>query len=134
MMKAEDSDGSIHYICQRLSCQYEEKVYKVKVSTGEKKSSKSFVTTPDGKVKVVIKKNSQVKVPVSVYETKTEVVRESKKLFRSNERDSDKFRQRDRAERNFYSTGDSGGSTMADFFRLSKEREEERRNRKNGKK
>ena len=77
MMKAEDSDGSIHYICQRLSCQYEEKVYKVKVSTGEKKSSKSFVTTPDGKVKVVIKKNSQVKVPVSVYETKTEVVRES---------------------------------------------------------
>ena len=58
MMKAEDSDGSIHYICQRLSCQYEEKVYKVKVSTGEKKSSKSFVTTPDGKVKVVIKKNS----------------------------------------------------------------------------
>lgn len=134
MMKAEDSDGSIHYICQRLSCQYEEKVYKVKVSTGEKKSSKSFVTTPDGKVKVVIKKNSQVKVPVSVYETKTEVVRESKKLFRSNERDSDKFRQRDRGERNFYSTGDSGGSTMADFFRLSKEREEERRNRKNGKK
>ena len=134
MMKAEDSDGSIHYICQRLSCQYEEKVYKVKVSTGEKKSSKSFVTTPDGKVKVVIKKNSQVKVPVSVYETKTEVVRESKKLFRSNERDSDKFRQRDRAERSFYSTGDSGGSTMADFFRLSKEREEERRNRKNGKK
>ena len=134
MMKAEDSDGSIHYICQRLSCQYEEKVYKVKVSTGEKKSSKSFVTTPDGKVKVVIKKNSQVKVPVSVYETKTEVVRESKKLYRSNERDSDKFRQRDRAERNFYSTGDSGGSTMADFFRLSKEREEERRNRKNGKK
>ena len=134
MMKAEDSDGSIHYICQRLSCQYEEKVYKVKVSTGEKKSSKSFVTTPDGKVKVVIKKNSQVKVPVSVYETKTEVVRESKKLFRSNERDSDKFRQRDKAERSFYSTGDSGGSTMADFFRLSKEREEERRNRKNGKK
>ena len=134
MMKAEDSDGSIHYICQRLSCQYEEKVYKVKVSTGEKKSSKSFVTTPDGKVKVVIKKNSQVKVPVSVYETKTEVVRESKKLFRSNERDSDKFRQRDRVERNYYSTGDSGGSTMADFFRLSKEREEERRNRKNGKK
>ena len=134
MMKAEDSDGSIHYICQRLSCQYEEKVYKVKVSTGEKKSSKSFVTTPDGKVKVVIKKNSQVKVPVSVYETKTEVVRESKKLFRSNERDSDKFRQRDRAERNYYSAGDSGGSTMADFFRLSKEREEERRNRKNGKK
>ena len=134
MMKAEDSDGSIHYICQRLSCQYEEKVYKVKVSTGEKKSSKSFVTTPDGKVKVVIKKNSQVKVPVSVYETKTEVVRESKKLFRSNERDSDKVRQRDKAERSFYSTGDSGGSTMADFFRLSKEREEERRNRKNGKK
>ena len=134
MMKAEDSDGSIHYICQRLSCQYEEKVYKVKVSTGEKKSSKSFVTTPDGKVKVVIKKNSQVKVPVSVYETKTEVVRESKKLYRSNDRDSDKFRQRVRAERNFYSTGDSGGSTMADFFRLSKEREEERRNRKNGKK
>ena len=134
MMKAEDSDGSIHYICQRLSCQYEEKVYKVKVSTGEKKSSKSFVTTPDGKVKVVIKKNSQVKVPVSVYETKTEVVRESKKLYRSNDRDSDKFRQRDRAERNYYSAGDSGGSTMADFFRLSKEREEERRNRKNGKK
>ena len=134
MMKAEDSDGSIHYICQRLSCQYEEKVYKVKVSTGEKKSSKSFVTTPDGKAKVVIKKNSQVKVPVSVYETKTEVVRESKKLFRSNDRDSDKFRQRDRAERNYYSAGDSGGSTMADFFRLSKEREEERRNRKNGKK
>lgn len=134
MMRAEDSDGSVHYICQRLSCSYEEKEYKVKVSTGLSKPNKTFTTTPDGKVKVVIKKNGGVKAPSAVYETKTEVVRESKKLYRSKDRDERKYSEPRRGSSSYFSSSDTSGGTMADFFRESKRREEERQERKKGRK
>ncbi len=125
MMKAQDSDGSVHYICQKLSCQYEEKEVKVLVTTGAT-LKKVSPYTQDGKVKLVIKK-SAAQLPKKVYETKIEVVRPSKKALR---RDSRDFRAsgRERTEReesNVYS-----GGTMADFFLKSQRRAEEDRKRK----
>ena len=121
MMKAVDADGSVHYICQKLSCQYEEKEVKVKVSTGTA-PEKKFSTDASGKIRVVINRKSSVKVPKAVYETKTVVVRESKHAFRRDRR-SDEER---RPSQNRFSSSDFGGGTMADFFRISQERNKER--------
>ena len=129
MMRAQDDDGSIHYICQRLSCQYEEREYKVKISTGSG-SSKTFTTTPDGKVRVVVKKTGGAKVPHTIYETKTEVVRESKRKYRSDVDRDKKYKEPMRGQKHYdYSSSDSSGGTMADFFMQSKKRDEERKNR-----
>lgn len=125
MMKAVDPDGSVHYICQRLSCQYEEKEVKVKVSTGVPQVKK-ISQIPGEKVKVVINKKSAVHVPKAVYETKTIVVRESKKAYK---RDRTIGNQR-RPQPQRLSSNDFGGGTMADFFRLSKERQDKDKNRK----
>ena len=121
MMKAVDADGSVHYICQKLSCQYEEKEVKVKVSTGAS-PEKKFSTDASGKVRVVITKKSSVKIPKAVYETKTVVVRESKHAFKRDRR-ADEER---RPSQNRFSSSDFGGGTMADFFRISQERNKER--------
>lgn len=120
MMRATEADGSIHYICQRLSCQYEEKEVRVKVDTGEK--TRKFSTGSDGKVRVVISRQGGVKMPKSVYETHTEVVRPSKKAFRGQRNESGTSRQR----QGHATSGDFGGGTMADFFALSKKRQEDR--------
>ena len=125
MMKAVDPDGSVHYICQRLSCQYEEKEVKIKVSTGVPQVKK-ISQIPGEKVKVVINKKSAVHVPKAVYETKTIVVRESKKAYK---RDRTIDNQR-RPQPQRLSSNDFGGGTMADFFRLSKERQDKDKNRK----
>ena len=124
MMKSTDSDGSIHYICQKLSCLYEERVVRTKVSSSANSNKKTLSTTGDGKIKVVIKKNPVKVVTPVAYETKVEVVRESKLKYRRDEHE-----RGDRHPRSSYSSSDSG-ATMADFFRLSKERDEERKNRK----
>ena len=125
MMKASDPDGSVHYICQRLSCQYEEKEVKVKVSTGIP-SVKKISQIPGEKVKVVINRKSAVHVPKAVYETKTLVVKESKLQYKR-DRSLDDAR---RPQPQRLSSNDFGGGTMADFFRLSKERQDKDRNRK----
>lgn len=125
MMKAVDPDGSVHYICQRLSCQYEEKEVKIKVSTGVPQVKK-ISQIPGEKVKVVINKKSAVHVPKAVYETKTIVVRESKKAYK---RDRTIDNQR-RPQPQRLSSNDFGGGTMADFFRLSKERQDKDKSRK----
>ena len=124
-MRSQDSDGSIHFICQKLSCQYEEREYKVKISSPIASSKKTFSTTESGKIKVVISKKSAVKVP-TVYETKTEVVRESKLQYKKDNRERNNFSSFSFSK----DKKDSGNATMADFFKLSKEREEERKNRK----
>lgn len=126
MMKSLDSDGSVHYICQKLSCQYEERLVKTKI-TPKEGSKKTFSTTESGKIKVVITKKSSVKIP-AVYETKVEVVKPSKLTYRQNIGDRNNNR-RDSSFSYSHKNGTDGG-TMADFFRLSKEREEERKNRK----
>ncbi|MGN1163567.1 MAG: DNA topoisomerase, partial [Candidatus Ornithospirochaeta sp.] len=134
MMRAVDSDQSVHYICQKLSCQYEEREYKVKVSTGAGAPTKTYTTTPDGKIKVVVKKGG-TKVPAAIYETKTEVVRESKRKYRESRSEKNGRFSEPRRDSSYYSSSSSSsGGTMADFFLLSKKREEERRDRKKGKK
>ncbi len=126
MMRSADSDGSVHYICQKLSCLYEERVVKIKISSASSQNKKTLSTNEDGKIKVVIRKNpSRVVTPVA-FETRTEVVRESKLKYRRDEREKGV-----RNSRSFsYSSSSDSGSTMADFFKLSKERDEERKNRK----
>ncbi|MBO5770371.1 MAG: hypothetical protein J6R23_03880, partial [Spirochaetales bacterium] len=116
---------------QRLSCQYEEREVKIKIAAAE--PQKKMTTTADGKIKVVINKKSGVKVPKAVYETKIEVVKESKKAYRDSSRQRDERRfSEPRRERNnsFASNSDFGGGTMADFFRLSQQKDEERKNKK----
>lgn len=125
MMKAVDPDGAVHYICQRLSCQYEEKEVKVRIDTGSA-SVKKVQQIPGEKVKVVINRKSAVRVPKAVYGTKTVVVRESKKAYRR-DRTIDDHR---RVQPQRLSSNDFGGGTMADFFRISKERQEKDRKRR----
>ncbi len=128
MMKAEDSDGSVHYICQTLSCLYEERVVRTKITAPSSSSSRKTVTSDGGKVKVVIKKSPVKVVTPAVYETKVEVVRESKKKYRRDERE--KGARSSSSSYSYSSSGHSDGGTMADFFRLSQERDAERKNRK----
>ena len=128
MMKAQDADGSVHYICQRLSCQYEEREVKVRTATGESGTKKTMTTTSDGKIRVVISKKSPVRVPKAVYETKIEVVRESKKAYKDRSNNNQRFTQP--RNNTFSSSSDFSGGTMADFFKKSMEKDAERKNRK----
>ncbi len=126
MMKAADADGSVHYICQKLSCQYEEKDVKVRVDTGAP-AVKKVSNSPDGKVKVVISRKGKVSMPKAVYETKTVVVRESKHAYKRDRRGDEERRPRQSS----FTSSDFSGGTMADFFRLSQERSQNRsKNRK----
>ena len=123
MMRAEDADGSIHNICQKLSCQYEEREVKVELNTGVSlKKVNSY--GPDGKIKLVIKK-SAAQLPKKVYETKIEVVRPSKKAHRAEKPNGVKITENRRDSSNAYS-----GGTMADFFLKSQKRKEEDKNKK----
>ena len=119
MMKAVDADGSVHYICQKLSCQYEEKEVRVKVDTGAP-SVRKVSTGPDGRAKVVVSLRGGVKMPKAVYETKTVVVRESKRTYKRDTRHDEAMRH----SSSRFTSSDFSGGTMADFFRLSKERNE----------
>lgn len=148
MTHFKEADGSEHYICDRLSCQYEEKEIKVKIESLPKESLKRITTGQDGKIKVTLtKKAGSVALPKAVYETRIEVIKPShyhphneRSSFSKNRenrhfegerkksplRDGSRFEKRDRKESSF---GEYGGGTMADFFKLSKERDEERKNK-----
>ena len=123
MMRAQDADGSIHYICQKLSCQYEEREVKVAIDTGAS-IKKINPYTQDGKVRLVIKK-SAAQLPKKVYETKIEVVRPSKKAFRQEKPNGVKMVHKEKESSSAYS-----GGTMADFFLKSQKRAEEDKKRK----
>ena len=123
MMRAQDADGSIHYICQKLSCQYEEREVKVAIDTGTS-IKKINPYTQDGKVRLVIKK-SAAQLPKKVYETKIEVVRPSKKAFRQEKPNGVKMVHKEKESSSAYS-----GGTMADFFLKSQKRAEEDKKRK----
>ena len=118
MLKFKDELGLTHNICQRLSCSYEEKEVKVKIETGLtglKNLPSSYST---GKVKVTISK-SAVKVPKAVYQTKIEVVNESKLNRNRN------YVKPEGLEKTYTAKkveNISSGGTMADFFRLSQEK------------
>jgi len=133
MMRALDPSGSVHYICQKLSCSYEEKEVKVRVSSGALGEKKLPSYTADGKVKISLRKPG-IKVPKAVYETRIEVVRESKKAQRrtgAENRNERRFStpMRDTWEAKGSSSASSGG-TFADFFKQSQEREKRRSKRK----
>lgn len=118
MMSVKDEAGIVHNICQRLSCGYEEKEVKVKLETGlsgVKKVPSSI--SSNGKVKVSISR-SAVKVPKAVYQTKIEVVKESKLSRKGNYKKVEDYDTSYKARDNNF----SGGGTMADFFRLSQEK------------
>lgn len=119
MMKSSESDGTVHYICQSLSCQYEEKIVRIKVDTAPQVKR---VTSTDGKAKIVIKKSAVI--PKAVYETKTVVVNQSKRNYRRDTSGSEPMRKTS------YNTFSSSGGTMADFFLKSQKKAEERKNRK----
>lgn len=121
MMRVQDADGSIHYICQRLSCSYEEKEVKVRIASPAAARTKP-VMTESGKIKIVVKKPA-VKVPKAVYETRVEVVRPSKLEHRRRDFNEDE-RRSDR--KSYTKSDDFSGGTMADFFRLSQERDRKR--------
>ena len=123
MMRSQDADGSIHYICQKLSCQYEEREVKVAIDTGTS-IKKINPYTQDGKVRLVIKK-SAAQLPKKVYETKIEVVRPSKKAFRQEKPNGVKMVHKEKESSSAYS-----GGTMADFFLKSQKRAEEDKKRK----
>ena len=77
---------------------------------------------------MVVKKNGGAKVPHAIYETKTEVVRESKRKYRNDNNKEKKFKEPMRGQNRYdYSSSDSSGGTMADFFMQSKKRDEERK-------
>ncbi len=118
MMSVKDEMGIVHNICQRLSCGYEEKEVKVKLETGLSGVKKLPTSFSAGKVKVSISKSS-VKVPKAVYQTKIEVVKESKLSRKGNYKKVDNYDSSYKAS----SSSFSGGGTMADFFKLSQERQ-----------
>lgn len=143
MMKAVDEVGRTHYICQRLSCSYEEMELKrrvpvektvvpepVKKAVVVKRVPVSASARPDGMRKVVVKKKPMASfslpddvetAPSYTYVTETVVVTPSKRQRRDD---------RDRREtpiRNprMSGGGDSyeGGGTIADFLRAKEQRD-----------
>jgi len=143
MMKVLDEVGRIHYVCQRLSCSYEEMEVKKRVPA-TKKNPTSFVTPvkkavvrrvpvsasarPDGARKVVVKKKPMVvfsipdggeEIPSYTYVTETVVVSPSKRQRHDTNRNRDYLH-----DGHLAGDHDSlGGGTIADFIRAKQERE-----------
>lgn len=171
MMKVVDNLGKVHYLCQQLSCSYEEmevkkrvlltpeeikaKKAELNISDVPKKAvivkkavkvvPKKKVLTPKVKVagsvsssaayfsalasktpskKIMVKKPSEVKVPTYKYETVIEVVRDSK-LNRQRKFNSEKRNDNWNKTKHSYSN-ESGGSTFADFIKVSEQRHKKR--------
>ena len=131
MMRVMAKDGSIHHICQRLSCSYEEKEVRTPIETGAAATSRSkSVVGADGKVRVVLKKSAP-KLP-KAYDISYEVVKESKLSHRT-PRNEKRFASDNRHEASRPRQDDFSGGTFADFFRQSEERrkrDEERRGKR----
>lgn len=157
MMKVVDEIGRTHYVCQRLSCSYEEMIvrHRIKVPKAPeatpavpvkkvvvvKKVPVSASASPNGLRRVVLKKKpalasysagSDEEVGFTYqYKDEVEVVRPSKKSFRRDDRP----RQSDRAplsDPHMVSSGSSigGGGTFADLIKASQERYRNDKNKK----
>jgi DNA topoisomerase-3 len=145
MMKATDEFGQIHYICQRLSCSYEEALIKRRKQTAEKptKAKRVVVQTKalpasstSGKKVVVVKRSTGTTPAVDQWETITEVIHPSryrretytqKTAPKRNTKDS----ATDRRSSNPYAAPESSGTTFADLLaaseKLKKERDKKRK-------
>jgi DNA topoisomerase-3 len=125
MMKVTDQIGQPHFICQRLSCAYEEKEIKKRVFIEPEKKEPAApkkkvvvvkaATDPEPmKKRVVVKKKTPEELPYR-WETTIEVVRPSKLQKRAVPRQH-AFREKE-----------SSGSSFADLIKASEERKKRRR-------
>ncbi|MFA6820969.1 MAG: hypothetical protein WCR26_02060, partial [Sphaerochaetaceae bacterium] len=120
MQRVVDEFDEVHFICQRLSCGYEEVLVKEVV-----KATKTLQATPasysaGGKRVVVVKKRESEKVslPKEVSTTKIKVVSPSRYIP-----------QREEPKRKEAPT-DSGGTTLGELLAASERRNRERDRKK----
>lgn len=144
MQKATDEFGQVHFICQRLSCSYEEALVKRRITTPEVSAPDKkvavrvkpmAVSSASGKKIVVVKKSKKkVNLPTEQWETVVEVVQRSKLERRPSFNASSNTPQR---KQNSSSAPRSeprkptpfksdSGSTFADFLAASEKRKKER--------
>jgi DNA topoisomerase-3 len=153
MMKVVDEIGQDHYICQRLSCSYEEMEVKKRVPVPPKTASAKPkavvkvvakakpVTDASGHKKVLVVKKALPKTrakteaakPSYTWETVIEVVRPSKRAYR----DRQQAPVRQHEDRPWGNKGThaseenlEGGGTFADFLKASQERQRRDRSKK----
>lgn len=152
MMRITDEFGQIHFLCQRLSCSYEEaQIKRRKDGRGStsaqvpgKEEGKRVVvraralpaSSATGKKIVVVKQSGEKSPSADTWETVTEVVRPSKWNRRRSEemRDSKKPQRDARSERSRgadqrgsgFSSDSDGGTTFADLLAASEKRKRER--------
>ncbi len=151
MMKVVDEIGQNHYLCQRLSCSYEEMEVKKRVMVPDSQKPAKMVVKAksvpsDGTRKRVVLKKAPVKKQAMqafslpdekdvkfTWETVVEVVRPSKLAYRGQ-------RQDDRQERGGWRPPvqakhivediPSGGGSFADFLKASEERKKRDKQKK----
>jgi DNA topoisomerase-3 len=124
MMKVTDPIGQAHFICQRLSCSYEEKEIKKRVFIEPEKKDppaprkvvvvKAAANPEVVKKRVVVKKKAPEELPYR-WETTIEVVRPSK------------LHRRAVPQQHVFKERESSGSSFADLIRASEERKKRRR-------
>ena len=124
MMMVTDPIGQAHFICQRLSCSYEEKEIKKRVFVEPVKKvpspAKKVVVVKASsdpaptKKRVVVKKKTPEELPYR-WETTIEVVRPSK------------LQRRAVPQQHAFKEKESSGSSFADLIKASEERKKRRR-------
>ena len=154
MMKVVDDIGQNHFLCQRLSCSYEEMEIKKRVMVPGKEKpakvvvkAKSVSTPSDGTKKRVVLKKSVTKKPAMqafsmpdddkgpkfTWETVIEVVRPSKLAFRGPRRDEHQDRggwKPPVQNKHIVEDVPSSGGSFADFLKASEERKKRDKKRK----
>ncbi len=147
MMKVIDPLGQNHYICQRLSCAYEEReikrrVFEEVVASEPKKrvvvkraAVGEEAGTGEGKKRVVVVKKAAVPPETRPYhwETVIEVVRPSKRLGRSERAEREESRggwKSAHSSPHLVDETPSGGGSIADFMRAKAEREQRDKKRR----
>jgi DNA topoisomerase-3 len=142
MMRAVDEFGQVHYICQRLSCSYEEALVKKRkqgtVSTDDPAKGKKVVvrakatsvSSAAGKRVVVVKKSTAAPA-ADEWETVVEVVRPSKLERRRPQAPLQRPRipERKPAPEKF-APSDEQGTTFADLLAASEKRKRDRDKKK----
>lgn len=140
MMKVIDPVGQNHYICQRLSCAYEEKEIKKRVfeeaapAPVKRRVVVKRADEPEAKKRVVlVKKSPPVDSRPYRWETVIEVVRPSKRQRRDERPQQDRGGwQSAHSSPHVVDSSPSGGGSIADFMKAREERE--RKDRKKRKK
>jgi DNA topoisomerase-3 len=154
MMKVVDDIGQNHFLCQRLSCSYEEMEIKKRVMVpGKEKPAKVVVKAKsvsppaDGTKKRVVLKKSATKKPAMqsfslpdddkgpkfTWETVIEVVRPSKLAFRGPRREEHQERggwKPPVQSKHIVEDVPSSGGSFADFLKASEERKKRDKKRK----